>query len=282
MELPTICFVFPYIFIGIFIIIHIAIFLLILKFIQNVEKLAFLWGMINWTIAIGALYFGVDYFLQFESESLLMTFIAAIIPLITEDIGRFIVFTFIYKSKDHNFNNSLIFGAGHGGWESIFIMVISYIPLLLNFYEIKNAKDEKELIEKELIKTYDHYKNGISGQDIFDVISRFLGNLFHMGASVIIYRFSLNPKDKKYIIFFIVLLIAHYCIDFTSQLIFLYELNMWFNLIYMGLAILITVIGIFVWKENNNKEYNDYIFEGKNGKIEEMFKMDDMNYDKIS
>ena len=103
-----------------------------------------------------------------------------------------------------------------------------------------------------------------------------------MGASVIIYRFSLNRKDKKYIIFFIVLLIAHYCIDFTSQLIFLYELNMWFNLIYMGLAILITVIGFFVWKENNNKEYSDYIFEGKNGKIEEMFKMDDINYDKIS
>ena len=282
MELPTICFVFPYIFIGIFIIIHIAIFLLILKFIQNVEKLAFLWGMINWAIAIGALYFGVDYFLQFESESLVMTFIAAIISLITEDIGRFIVFTFIYKSKNHNFNNSLIFGAGHGGWESIFIMMISYIPLLLNFYAIKNAKDEKELTEKELIKTYDHYKNGISGQDIFDVISRFLGNLFHMGAFVIIYRFSLNRKDKKYIIFFIVLLIAHYCIDFTSQLIFLYELNMWFNLIYMGLAILITVIGFFVWKENNNKEYSDYIFEGKNGKIEEMFKMDDINYDKIS
>ena len=160
--------------------------------------------------------------------------------------------------------------------------MISYIPLLLNFYAIKNAKDEKELIEKELIKTYDHYKNGISGQDIFDVISRFLGNLFHMGASVIIYRFSLNRKDKKYIIFFILLLIAHYCIDFTSQLIFLYELNMWFNLIYTGLAILITVIGFFVWKENNNKEYSDYIFEGKNGKIEEMFKMDDINYDKIS
>ena len=71
MELPTICFVFPYLFIGIFIIIHIAIFLLILKFIPNVEKLPFLWGMINWTIVIGVLFYGVGYFLPIGDLELL-------------------------------------------------------------------------------------------------------------------------------------------------------------------------------------------------------------------
>ena len=280
MELPTVCFVFPYIFIGIFIIIHIAIFLLILKFIQNVNKLPFLWGMINWTIAIGVIFFGVGYFLPIDSDDLklLNTFIAAIVPPITEDVGRFIVFSFIYKSKNHNFNNSLIFGAGHGGFESICLLSIDLIPLLINFYAIKNAKDEQELIEKKLIKTYELYKNGVPGQDIFGVILRFFGNLFHMAASVIIYRLSLNRKEKKYIIFFIVVFISHFCIDLSGQFIFLYKLNIWFNLIFVGLASLIIVIACFVWKENNNKEYSDYNFKGKKS----MIKMEDIKYDKIS
>ena len=280
MELPTICFIFPYIFIGISIIIHIVIFLLILKFVPNVEKLPFLWGMINWTIAIGVLFFGVGYFLPLDSDNLklLKAFIGGIIPPITEDIGRFIVFSFIYKSKNHNFNNSLIFGAGHGGWESVCILLISYIPLLINFYAIKNAKDQQELKEKELIGTYEMYKNGVPKDDIIGFMVRFSGNLFHMAASIIIYRLSLNRKEKKYIIYFIVLFIFHFCTDLTSQLVSIYELSLWFNFIYLGLTLVIIIISLFVWKENNNKEYSDYNLEKVNG----MIKMDEVSEDRIS
>ena len=111
MELPSICFIYPYIFISIFIIIHIVIFFIIIKFIPNVEKLPFLWGMINWTVAIAVIFYGIGIFIPLDSDDLkiLRAFIGGIIPPITEDIGRFIVFTFIYKSKNHNFNNSLIF-----------------------------------------------------------------------------------------------------------------------------------------------------------------------------
>ena len=198
MELPSSCFAFPYIFIAIFIIIHFVIFLLILKFIPNVEKLPFLWGMINWTISIGIIYFGIRFLLPTDINRFLWAFILDIIPPITEDVGRLIVFTFIYKSKNHNFNNSLIFGAGHGGWESIGLILIDMIPLLINFYAIKNAKDEEELKENELIKTYELYKNGVTGGDIFAPFVRILGIFFHMASCIIIYRFSLNRKEKKY------------------------------------------------------------------------------------
>ena len=136
MELPSICFIYPYIFMGIFIIIHIVIFLLILKFIPYVEKLAFLWGMINWTIAIGVLYLGIKYFIPFNTPFLenVKCVYGGLVPPITEDVGRFIVFTFIYISNNHNFNNSLIFGAGHGGIESIVLMVIDQISKLNNFF----------------------------------------------------------------------------------------------------------------------------------------------------
>ena len=122
-------------------------------------------------------------------------------------------------------------------------------------------------MKKKLIKTYEHYKNGVPGDEIFGVILRFLGNLFHMAASVIIYRLSLNRKEKKYIIFFIVLFIIHFSLDLFGLLIALYDLNLWFNIINIGLDILIVLISWIVWKENNNKEYSDYNFEKKDNLI---------------
>jgi len=228
-----------------------------------VEKLPFLWGMINWTIAIAAIFYGIGIFIPLDSDSLkiLRAFIGGIIPPITEDIGRFIVFTFIYKSKNHNFNNSLIFGAGHGGWESIVLMSINQIQNLVNFYAIKNSKDEEELIKNNLLKIYEKYKNGVTGEEIFGVIIRFCGNLFHMAASVIIYRLSLNRKERKYIIYFVILFLAHFISDTFGQFCALNELNIWYNFIFIVFDIIIVIIGWFVWKENNNKDYSDYNFE---------------------
>ena len=280
MELPSSCFIYPYFFILIFIIIHIVIYFLIIKFINNVEKLAFVWGMINWSIAIGAIYFGIMNIFNFETNSdgqkILKALISGIIPPITEDVGRFIVFTFIYKSKNHNFNNSLIFGAGHGGLESIVLMSITQIINLMQFYAIKNAKDEEELEKNNLIKIYQLYKDGIANEEIFRLIIRFSGNLFHMGASVIIYRLSLNRKERKFIIFFTILFIFHFIIDSFGQFISLYELNIWYNLVFIGLDVVIVIIGYFVWKENTNKEFSDYNF-GNNESIIQMGNIPDNN-----
>ena len=267
MELPSSCFIYPYFLILIFIIIHIVIFFLITKFINNVEKLAFVWGMINWTIAVGVIYFGIVNLIPFNTETnddgpkILKALICGIIPPITEDIGRFIVFTFIYKSKNHNFNNSLIFGAGHGGWESIVLMSINQIQNLMKFYEIKNSKDEEELKKNNLFKTYELYKDGFVSGEIFGIIIRFSGNLFHLAASVIIYRLSLNRKEIKYIIFFTTTFILHFFIDSFGQFQNIYELNIWCNLVVIGLDAVVVTIGCFVWKENTNKEFSDYDFE---------------------
>jgi len=209
---------------------------------------------------------------------LIKAIFGGIVPPITEDIGRFIVFSFIYKAKNHNFNNSLMFEAGHGGWESVCILLFSYVQLIINFNVIKNAKDEQELKEKELMETYETYKYGVPGGDIFGFIARFLGNLFHMAASIIIYRLALNRKEKKYIIFFIVLFIVHFCNDMTSQLVSVYNLSLWFNFVFFGLALIVLIIAWFVWKDNYNKEYSDYNFE----KEDSMIKMDDISGDRIS
>ena len=237
MELPTICFVYPYIFIVIYIIIHIVIFFLIVKFVENVQKLTFLWGMINWTVAIGILYFVPIQFISVNAETkdngkkILKTIICGIIPPITEDVGRFIVFTFIYKSKKHNFNNSLIFGAGHGGWESIILMALSQKQNLSNFYSIKNSKSKEEL-NNNLLKIYEKYKDGMVIEDFIEIINRFFGNIFHICASMIAYRLSLNRKERKYIIYFVICFIFHFIIDAIGQSIVLFELSIWYNLFF--------------------------------------------------
>ena len=52
---------------------------------------------------------------------------------------------------------------------------------------------------------------------------------------------------------------------------------MWFYFIVLGLTLIIIVISYFVWKENYNKEYSDYDFEGQNtmNKKEDMVNMVD-------
>ena len=60
--------------------------------------------MINWTIAIAVIYMGIMNLIPFDPNSFLKAFMGAIIPPITEDVGRLIVFSFIYKSKNHNFS----------------------------------------------------------------------------------------------------------------------------------------------------------------------------------
>ena len=41
----------------------------------------------------------------------------------------------------------------------------------------------------------------------------------------------------------------------------LYELNIWLNLIDIAFDIAIITIAWFVWKENSNKDYDDFNFE---------------------
>ena len=84
-----------------------------------------------------------------------------------------------------------------------------------------------------------------------------------MSASIIIYRLSLNRKDIKYIIYFIICFIFHFIIDTIGQLENLFDLSIWYNLIFPGLVTVIFIISYFVWKENKNKDFSDYELENK-------------------
>ena len=159
--------------------------------------------------------------------------------------------------KNHNFNNSLIFGAGHGGWESIVLMSLSQINNLSSFYRIKNSKNEEELNNNKLLKIYEKYKDGMVIDDFINIICRFFGNIYHICGSMIAYRLSLNRKEKKYIIYFSVFFVLHFLIDFITQLIYLFEVNVWYNLVFPGLIIILFVISYFIWKENKNKDFTD-------------------------
>ena len=256
----------------VFLIIHFVIFFLIIKFIENVQKLTFVWGMINWTVAIGILYFVPIQFIPIDAKTednglkIIRAIICGIIPPITEDVGRFIVFTFIYKSKKHNFNNSIIFGAGIGGWESIILMIMIQTSNLSNFYAIKNSKNEEELNNK-LLKIYEKYKDGMAIDNFLELICRFTGNIYHICGSMIAYRLSLNRKERKNIIYFSICFILHFIIDFITYLVNILELNIWLNLAFPGLVIIIFVISYFIWTENKNKDYTEIELENNENLI---------------
>jgi len=110
-------------------------------------------------------------------------------------------------------------------------MALSQKQNLSNFYSIKNSKSKEEL-NNNLLKIYEKYKDGMVIEDFIEIINRFFGNIFHICASMIAYRLSLNRKERKYIIYFVICFIFHFIIDAIGQSIVLFELSIWYNLFF--------------------------------------------------
>ena len=124
-------------------------------------------------------------------------------------------------------------------------MAINQIQNLNYFYQIKNT-DKEENLNENLFAIYNKYKNGIIFDEFFNLLTRLFGNIFHMSASVIIYSLSLNLKEKKYIIYFIICFVLHFIIDSTGQLIHLFNINILLNLMFPGLVVILFIISYFV------------------------------------
>jgi len=151
-KIPTSCFIISYFGISFFLILFIFLFFLIPKILSNIKIRSFFWGMVIWSIAIETIFnllFIFVYNLLSNSGNnfikFLHSFVIAISPPIFEEFGRLICFLFLFKSKNFNINNSIMYGAGHGGFENLVMYATSNIIKLINLYKINNKRDIAEI-----------------------------------------------------------------------------------------------------------------------------------------
>ena len=279
-KIPTSCFIISYFGISFFLILLIFLFFLIPKILSNIKRRSFFWGMVIWSIVIEIIFnllviFVYNLFSNSGNNFIkfLHSFVQGISPPILEEFGRLICFLFLFKSKNFHFNNSIMYGTGHGGFETLVMYATNNINKLINLYKINNKNDITEITKDEdLNKYYQDYKDGIPIDDYINIIMRLFGYVFHISASILVYSFSLNMK--KNITHFIVAFVFHFIIDFEYNLIVDFNLNKWIDMSNFGIFIILSIYSYFVWKKNifeansklNEDEDEDDLIENKENK----------------
>ena len=276
-KIPTSCFIISYFGISFFLILLIFLYFLIPRILSNIKKRSILWGILIWIISIEIIfnllvYFVYNPFSKSENNFIkfLHSFIQGISPPILEEFGRLICFLFLFKSKNFHFNNSIMYGTGHGGFEALVMYATKNINKLIHFYEINNKSNITEITKNDdLNKFYKDYKDGIPVDDYIDLFMRLFAYVFHISASILVYSFSLDMK--KNITHFIVAFVFHLIIDLEYNLIVDFNLNKWIKISYIGIYIIFSIYSYFVWRKNTieanpdlNEEEDDLLEDIKN------------------
>jgi len=255
-KIPISCFIISYFGIIFFLIFFIFLFFLIPKILSNIKRRAFFWGMAVWSIAIETIFnlliiFVYNLFAESGNNFIkfLHSFAIGMSPPILEEFGRLICFLFLFKSKNFHFNNSIMYGSGHGGFETLVMYATNNIIKLIYFYKINNKNDITEITkDKDLNKYYKDYKDGIPIDDYIEIIMRLSGLIFHISAAILVYSFSLDMK--KNIIHFIAAFVFHFLTDFVYNIIVDFNLNKWIQMSINGIVIILSIYSYFVWKKN--------------------------------
>lgn len=140
---------------------------------------------------------------------------------IFEETGRFISIKF-YMKNNLNRENALMYGAGHGGMESILIVGLTYVSNLVGVFLLNSGmaatlfpgeQGAHSLYGLEVLITTPTYHFYIAG------IERLLAITLHMALSILIYKAATQKGKMGYyplaiglhfICNFIVVIVAHY------------------------------------------------------------------------
>jgi len=106
-----------------------------------------------------------------------------------EETGRFVAFKTVLRKKRGNDANALMYGAGHGGFEALYILGISmvtYIVMALNQNAGVNGTEVSATVQGLIDTPPATY--------LLAVVERFAAVAFHIAASVLVWFAAKNAK----------------------------------------------------------------------------------------
>lgn len=178
-------------------------------------------NMLVFPTAMGLSDHAVSQFLN--ANPVLMALVTGLFPGIFEETGRLVAFKTVLK-KRKNRETAISYGIGHGGFEVILILGITYIQYIAYAVMI-NSGTFGALVEKvaaqapEQAATAETLANTIVAFSFSDLgiasIERIFAVLFHIGASILVFYAC---KDKKYFWLYPLAIILHTGMDFIGGL----------------------------------------------------------------
>lgn len=200
-----------------------------------------------------------------NARPVLWGIIVGLFPGVFEETGRFVAFKTVLRKRKQR-ETSLSHGIGHGGFEALFILGITYIEyfvfaIMLNqgsFVElmIEPVKDTltPEVVKQitgivEQITTFSAATMGVA------LVDRLIAVLYHIGASIMVFY---AVKDKKKWWLYPLSILIHTVIDglLGLQLAGVFELSDVANEIIFAVEALAVFLGAFflLYKKDQPKE----------------------------
>ncbi len=158
-----------------------------------------------------------------NARPILLSLVAGLFPGVFEETGRLVAFETVLK-KRRNRETSISYGIGHGGFEVVLILGITFFQYLV-YAVMMNTGVFGTVIEQVAAQVPDQLGSveavmkqlaGFSGADLaIQVAERIFAVLFHIGASILVF---FACKDKKRLWLYPLAIVLHTAMDFVAAL----------------------------------------------------------------
>jgi uncharacterized membrane protein YhfC len=204
---------------------------------------------------------GISQFLN--ARPVLWAFIVGLFPGVFEETGRLVAYKTVLK-KRKNRETSISHGIGHGGFEVMYLMGVSYATyivyaVMINSGTFGTVVDQVMAQAPDQADTLVVVANGIASFSFanlaLSIVERVFAMLFHIGASIIVF-YACRDKGKFWLYPLAILL--HTAMDFIVGLtsVGVWNLSVWAIEVVLAIFGVLTFCGAFflLYKKDVRKE----------------------------
>ena len=158
-----------------------------------------------------------------SANPVLPALVAGLFPGVFEETGRLIAFKTVLRNRK-NRETSISYGIGHGGFEVILILGMTYLQyiayaVMINTGIFGTVVDQVASQAPEQLGSVEAVVSLITGFSFADLgiafVERIFAVLFHIGASILVFYAC---RDKKHFPLFPLAILLHTGMDFLAAL----------------------------------------------------------------
>ena len=187
-----------------------------------------------------------------NARPLLWVLLVSLFPGVFEETGRFIVFKTLLK-KNQNRETSISYGIGHGGFEVMYLMGLTYVgnivySVMINTGAFGAVIDQVREQAPEQVDTLYLLADQLAAFSAADLavaaVERIFAVLFHIGLSILVFYAC---KDKRKLSLYPLAILLHTIVDGIAALMMkeIIHLSVWQLEVIIGLAECLTFFGAY-------------------------------------
>ena len=169
-----------------------------------------------------------------------------------EESGRYIVFRTLLKREQVDDRTSIMYGAGHGGFECFLILVSGAANLLFYSFAINNGSmmEGIEGLDEATLSQLNDAINQLAETPaytyVFSVVERVRAIIAHIGMSIMVW-FAAKEKVKE-IRLLVLAYVSHFLLDFVAVLLQPHLPIILLEVIILAMALGIGYLGLLTWR----------------------------------